>query len=156
MAQTTGGISFCPAYVEWNTTGTTWTSMGPWAASVAVSGGDRQIGEQFTFDGDTAILRGGKRGPIDVTVRFVYTETATDPFLDILDSYDDTCGGQLNIRFAPAGNTAGNYQYTTNTGTDMTQIVNLSYPQGEAGPGDVVMCEVTVRTSHLAEGTIAA
>jgi hypothetical protein len=154
MAQTTSALSFVAAYVETNTTGTVWVAVGGFAASVAVSGGDRQVGESFTFDGDTPIITAGKRGSIDVTVRYLYTEGATDPFLDVLDSYDDAGGGLCNVRWAPRGNSAGYYQFTTDT--DNTELVSFGYPQGEAGPGDSVMCEFTVKTGSLTAGTIAA
>lgn len=153
MAQTTDGLSFVACYVEVNTTGTTWDDVSGFAAAVAVSGGEREVGSQPTFDGDTHIVKGGKRGPVELTFRFVYTEGASDPWAEILAEFEEGPGGQCGIRYVPKGNTAGNYRYSTDS--DNTVIKNPVYPQGEAGPGDPVVVEVVVVTAKLDQDTVS-
>ena len=154
MAQTTDAISFVAATVEYNTTGTTWTAMSGFSASVAMSGGDRNTGEAYTFDGDTPIVRAGKRTPIDVMVRYVYTEGASDPFEILRAQYETAGGAQCNIRWSPIG-TSGDFLYTSDTATNGSHLVTFPYPGGEAEPGDPVLLEFVVRTQDITKATVA-
>ena len=153
MTQTTDAKSFVAATVEYNTTGTTWTAFSGFGASVEVSGGDRNVGEGYTFDGDTPILRAGKRTPVDVTIRFVYTEGASDPYELFLTEYETAGGGMCNIRYS-VGGTSGDYLFTSNTAADGTHLMTMPYPGGEAEPGDPVYIEAVWRTTHLTQGTV--
>ena len=74
MPQTTGGLSAVNAQVEVSTNGSAWTDISGSSNKVEPSGGERQSGEAYTHDGDVAIITGGKREPIELTLSFVYTE----------------------------------------------------------------------------------
>jgi len=154
MAQTTGAKAFVIAKVEYNTTGTTWTAFRDFMSAVAVSGGERNYGEAYTSDGDTPIVRAGKRTPVEVVVRYVYTEGTSDPFDIFRAQYETAAGGQANIRWSPGG-TTGDFLFTSDTGSDQTILTGFGYPQGEVEPGDPIMCEVTFVTADVTKGTIS-
>lgn len=154
MAQTTGAKSFVAATVEYNTTGTTWTGMSGFLAAVAVSGGSRNFGEAYTADGDTPIVKAGKRTPVEVTVRYIYTEGASDPFEILRAQYETAGGGLCNIRYS-VGGTSGDFLFTTDTGLGATILTDFGYPQGEVETGEPIPCEFVVVTQDLTKGTVA-
>ena len=143
MAQTTDGMSFVEAYVFCSPDGSTWTDMAGHGASVAVGGGKRSTGEQNTFDGVTPIVKGGKRASTDVTVRFVYTETASEPF-DVAQTAHESASGAFQVQYRVKN--AGVW-FSTGAGV----ITDLVKPQGEAASGDVVMSEFVVKCAELTE-----
>ncbi len=154
MTQIATAKSFCAATVEYNTTGTTWTVMSGSLAAVAVSGGDRNTGEAYTTDGDTPILRAGKRTPLEVTVRYIYSEGASDPFEILRAQYETDCGGQANIRWS-VGGTASDFLFTVDTTDQASHLVMFGYPQGEAEKGDVIVNEFMMRTQMIVKGVVA-
>ena len=149
MAQTTDAISFKNVKVEVSTDGTTWTDISGFANSVEIGGGDRQTGEVYTFDGDTAIITTGKREPLEITVKAVYTEGANDPFEVVRAAYEG--GTSLYVRWSPKGGTTGDFQFESDAG----YVTNAIYPQGEAGSGDPVVVEFTVKTPKVTKGVVA-
>lgn len=143
MAQTTDGMSFVAAYVFCSPDGSTWTDVSGHGASVAVSGGERATGEQNTMDGVTPIVKGGKKGSLDVTVAFVYTETASDPF-DIAQAAHESVSGAFQVQYRAL---AGGNWFSSGAGF----ITNLVYPQGDAADGTVIMSEFVVKCAGLTE-----
>jgi len=136
-------MSFVEAYVFCSPDGSTWTDMAGHGASVAVSGGTRSTGEQNTFDGVTPIVKGGDRASTDVTCRFVYTETASEPF-DVAQTAHESASGAFYVKYRALN--GGNW-FSTGLGV----IRDLLYPGGEAGTGDVVMSEFIVKCAALTD-----
>jgi len=148
MAQTTGAQTFRAADVEFSADDTTWVDAGGHGAGVAVSGGDRAIGEQHTFDGDVPIVKSGKRAAISVTIRYVYTETVAEPFEAARAIYE-TPGAECYVRWFPVGKTAGNYAYSTGAGV----MTAFKYPEGEPDPGTIILGEFTVTCASITKDT---
>jgi hypothetical protein len=140
MTQTQNGMSFRAAKAFVSPDGSTWTDMGGHGATVQTSGGDRVVGEQQTMDGDTPILKAGKRGKIDITSRYVYTEEAAEPFEIIRAAYE-TEGGALYFQFSPKDG----FWYSTGAGI----VVRPGYPGGDVASGDVIMSEFMMSCSAL-------
>jgi hypothetical protein len=138
-------MSFVEAYVFISPDGSTWTDVAGHGASVAVSGGERATGEAHTMDGDTPILKAGKRASLDITVRFVYTETASDPF-DIAQTAYETAGGALYCQYRALN--GGNW-FSTGAGI----ITSLLYPGGETGDGSVVMSEFVIKCATITDAS---
>ena len=149
MAQTTDGLSFIAANVFVSPDGSTWTDASGFGASVAVGGGTRTTGEQNTFVGDTPIVKSGKRASTDITVRYVYTEEAADPF-EIVRAQYETPGGLLHVQYTPVE--PGGFWFDTGAGI----ITEFEYPQGEALSGDPVMSEFTVKCAALTKATASS
>lgn len=143
MTQTTSGMTFVAAYVFISPDGSTWTDVSSHGASVAESGGDRAVGEQNTFDGVLPIVKGGDRAATDVTVRYVYTETASEPF-DILRTAHEGTDPEMWVQYRPK---AGGNWFKTGAAVLMT----LRYPQGDATAGEIVMSEFVVKAAGLTE-----
>lgn len=154
MAQSTGGLSFVAALIEYATDGgTTYTDMSGFAKVVTVEGGERNSGQYYTADGDTAIVRAGKRVPVTVTVNALYTVTTTDPFGALRTQHHTAGGGSVMIRFSPGGGNTGDYQYVTDTNNVVCK--NVTEPQGDVEPGDVIPFDVIVETSVLTQSVVA-
>jgi len=147
--QTTGGFSFKEVEVGISTNGSSWTDISGFAAGVSAGGGDRQTGEVYTFDGDTAIITSGKREPLEVTVKAVYTEGGSDPFEVIRAAYE--AGSSLYVRWSPKGGDASEFMFTSAVGV----VTNAPYPVGESGSGDPTMFEFTVKVASITKSVIA-
>ncbi len=149
MTQTTDGITLKDCKVEISTDGSSYTDISGFANQVTLGGGARMSGEAYTFDGDTAIIGTGKREPIEVTVRCVYTEGTGDPFETVRAVYE--AGSALYVRWSPKGGDSGEAQYTTDEGV----VTAFGYPAGEAASGDPVVFEFTVKTAKITKSTVA-
>ncbi len=148
MAQISEAFTLRNCKVEISTNGTNWQNISGYANSIEVSGGERQSGEVFTFDGDTAIITVGKREPLEVTVRVVYDESTSGPFETVRNAYEN--GTSLHVRWAPRGGTTGHFLFTADPGP----VTSIKYPSGEVS-GDPIMVEFTVKTPKITKGTVA-
>lgn len=143
------GYTFVNAEIEFSTDGSTWQDYSGFANSVEVSGGDRNSGEVFTAEGDTPIIGAGKRTPIEVKVKVVYTEGTSDPFEDLRAQYETAGGGDVYLRFTPRGATVGNFTFTTGKGI----LTGFSYPAGPVEPGDPITLEFTLKVPSITKST---
>jgi hypothetical protein len=153
MAQTTEGLSFIAADVAVSADNSTWLDMTPFATSVAVEGGTRKTGEVNTLDGDTPILKSGKRESVKVTVRYVYTEDAADTgAFETLRTQYELETGPIYLRYSPKARATGVFEFTTG----LAIIADFTYPQGEAESGDPVCDEFTVGCAALTKAAVGA
>jgi len=144
-----GEMSFAKTKVEISTNGTTWTDISGAATAVSVSGGDRQTGEAYPLNADVAVITTGKRDPIEVTVKALYTEGTSDAYETVRGAYEG--GTSLYVRWSPAGGGTGKFQYATDAGI----VTNAVYPTGESSGGDPVMFEFTVKTPKVTKSVVA-
>lgn len=150
MTQTTSGVSGRAVYIAIATNGSTFTDISGLANSVEVDGGERNMGETFTADGDTPIVTAGKRAALNTKVKAVYTEATSEAYALAKTAYE--AASALYVRWAPKGNTSGYVQYTTASGV----VTNPPY-QGVAdvGDGSALMVEFTVMAASITQATIA-
>lgn len=154
MAQDTGGISFTSAQMEWTDDGgTTYNDISGFAKTVTVEGGERNSGQYYTADGDTAIVRAGKRVPVTVTYNILYTAGTDDPYDLIRTEHETAGGGDVMLRFSPGGGASGDFQYVTDTSNVV--LKNITDPQGDVEPGDVIAVDIIVETSALTQSVVA-
>ena len=149
MAQTEGGMSFVDCKVETSTDGAAWTDVSGFGAGIAPSGGARQSGEAYTFDGDTAIIKGGKREPLEITVRAAYTEGGSDPFEVVRAVYE--AGSDFYVRYSPLGGDSSEFLFTSDAGI----VTSAPYPSGEAGSGDPTLFEFVLKTPAVTKSAVA-
>lgn len=152
MAQTTAALSFKDVKIEISTDGgSSWTDISGEANAVNVSGGERITGNAKTADGDTPIIKAGKREPVLVTVSALYTETAAAAYDKINDAYE--AGDEdVQIRWSPEGATVtGQLQYTTADGIVKQPV----YPSGNAEDGVPVPIEIVVETPSVTEASFS-
>jgi hypothetical protein len=146
MAQTTGGIPFTNAVIEYSLDeGSSWTDMSGFASKVENSGGDRQSGEAYTADGDAPIIGQGKREPTETKVTVVFTEATDDPFY-VIEPYHKA-GSPVLVRWASDGTDTGALQFTTDS--TYAVLVNINHPGGDVAPGDPIVTELTVKASEV-------
>lgn len=149
MAQTTAAITYKDCKVETSPDNSVWTDISGFASVVTVAGGERITGHAFTFDGDTAILRGSKRNPLIITVKTAYTEGGSDPTEVIRAIYE--AGSDHYMRWSPKGGDSGEFLYTTDAGIVKSPL----YPGGDAGSGDPVMVEYVLETPKITKSAVA-
>lgn len=158
MTQVTGAIAQSVYAVEVSGNASSWTNVAGAAAAISFSGGDIPVGEQFTADGEEAIVTtSNKNGPRDITVRCVYSEGASDAWKTVWDLYTGA-SKKMAVRWSPAGGVATNKRYTTAVAgvAAIVPIVSCSMPEQDSGSGDPMLFEFTVRTPGIYEETISA
>jgi len=136
-------------YVALSTTGTTFVDISGHANSVTPAGGERNVGEVFTGDGDTPVVTLGKRGKMELTLRALYTEAITGPYALMKTAYE--AGSALYVRWAPKGNTTGNNMFTTAA----AYVTSPPY-QGveDVGDGEALMVEANFSTASVTQATV--
>jgi hypothetical protein len=137
MAQTVNAISARNLKLEYSLNGTTWNDISGMANSVKPDDGDREQGEDYTFDGDVAVITYGKRKPTKLKIKVLYTEGASDAAEVARNSYENS--SDLYFRWSPKGQSTGTFVYTSAAG----RVVTSPYPGGEAKSGDPVALEFT-------------
>lgn len=148
MTQTASAISGKDCFISFGTNTASLTDISGFTGSVEVSGGERDTAGTKTFDGDTAILTAGKRNPITVTARAVYTETASEPYKLAVSCYEN--GTACYIRWSPKGDDAAELRYTTSAG----YIKNPVYPSASADSADAMMIEIVLECASITEATV--
>lgn len=138
-------ITFKNCEVEFSTNGTTWTAVNAEATAVEVGDASRMTSDVYAFDADTALVLSGKREPVDVTLRLLYTDA--DPFDTLLSEFVNA--NTLYIRWSPNGDNSGNKQYTASG-----PITTITFPQGEASSADPVAVSVTIRAAEITQTTV--
>jgi hypothetical protein len=146
MAQTTTQLSAVDCGIEYSSDNSTWVDISGSTNKVDVSPQDRNVGAQFTFDGDGAVLTYGKRQPLDVTVTIIYTETASTEGFELLRARHETeNGAAVYLRWAPIQTGTGHNEY--NTGS--AKLASFQYPPVDAASGDPIITTFTIRTPNL-------
>ena len=84
MAQTTDLYSFVDALIESSINGSAFTDISGFANELTVDPASRMSGEVYTADGDVPLIGAGKREPVFVNCRIVFTEGSDDPFEELL------------------------------------------------------------------------
>ena len=150
MAQTTSAMPMTAGYLGISTDGSSWTDISGHFMQVSWSGGSRNSGAAYTADGDTAIIKAGKRTPLTVTASVVYTETASEPFDTAMDQYETAGGGDLYLRWSPGGGDSGDLGYTTTAGI----VKEAAYPQGAVETGEPIPCAIVVECASITRAAI--
>jgi hypothetical protein len=140
------GMSSCTMCVE-IMTGTTWTDVSDSMTVVDPPEQTRMVGAAYVFGEDTAVISAGKREPVDVTVRGVWSEGTAAPFYTVYAEFTAPCGDMVAVRFTPGGcSTSHDTFYTSTTKSEVT---SLTFPGGDAGSADVIMFQFVVHSPDL-------
>lgn len=110
--------------MEISSNGSSWTDVSGESQKVTPGGGDRQTGQAYTFDGETPIVKVGKRNPMNTRVDVIYTEEAADAYELARAQFEAAGGGTMYVRWSPAGGNAGDFMWTTDAGF----VQDFSYP----------------------------
>lgn len=149
MTQTTGGLSWVDAEIEISTDGAAYTDISGHSNSVEIAGGERVTGAAYTADGDTAIIKRGKRQPLTVTVNVIYTEPTNSPYNTFQTAYESPTG-RIDFRWSPAGGDGSELQYTSSAGIPKQP----PYPVGNSDSGDPLMVSLVIECASISEASV--
>jgi len=142
MAQTTNAVTQSCAKVEISSNGSDWTDISGNTQSITPGEQTLMSGEAYTFDGDTPIIKGGKREPMESEVVIIYTEADAEAYEQARVIFEaSNCGNVIYLRYSPAGGDAGEEQLTSTEGT----IVSFTYPPASASEAGPIIGGFTVK-----------
>ena len=150
MAQTTNAMSWANCKIELSDDdGGSWIDISGFSNSLSVDGGERQVGEFFTCDGDTPIVTYGKRNMLTITIQVVYTEGAADePY--IMAATADEGNNPLLVKWSPKGGSAGNFEFESSD----AYVTSPVYPQGAADSPDAIALEISLSCGGITRATV--
>ena len=151
-AQTTAKVSMAAGMVEVGTNGSDWSEISGQAQSIEVPAQVRKSGEAYTFTGDTALVAGGKREPVEVTVKILYTEEAAEAFEIARAEFEADDGDDFYVRWTPSGGAAADFVFSTGAG----ELVSFEYPPMDASSGDPILCSFTVKCAAITKSAVAS
>lgn len=151
MAQTTNSIWGGAAKVEISTNGTAWTDISGHSNKVTPSGGDRQTGKAYTFDGEKPIVKVGKMNERQTRVDIIYTEQTNDAFETARAQFETTGGGVMYARWSPAGGAAGKFQYTTDAGF----VQDFSFPEVDSEANGPIKTFFVIQHAALTKSVVS-
>ena len=154
MAQTTSQVPMACGQLEISTDScVNWSDISGEAQSLGGTEQARMSGEAYTLDGDTALLGGGKREPMELVVAIVYTESNTEAYDLVRAAFEAAgCGGGFCLRWSPAGGSAGDDRITTGEGI----LVSFTYPPMDAATGGPIMVGFVVKVAGTSTAIIAS
>lgn len=158
MAQTVDPVSMADGDVEYSTNGTSWTSLSGSTTSVEDTTQTRMSGETYSLDGDTALITYGKREPMELTFKSVYTETSGEAFEAIRALFE--AGTLTYFRWSPKGiGASGRFVFTTANGLGAAagyKITEFTYPGLDATSGDPIMAGWKTKVPAVQKTTTAS
>lgn len=149
MAQATGAISFKDCKIEISSDNSEWVDISGFSSSVLLDGGERITATKPTFDGDTLILRSGKRATLTLTAAVIYTEGASDATEVLRAAYE--AGSNYYMRYSPKGGDSAEFLYTSDVGV----IKQPLYPGGDSEGADIVMVALVLETPKVTKSAVA-
>ncbi len=149
MAQTTDPVSAVNAKVEFSTNGSTWTDISGSTNAIEPGEQTRQSGFVMTHSGDTALIAGGKREPLELNVNIVYTETAGESF-ELARAAFEAVGGAAYVRYSPKGGSSGNFMFTSDAGV----LTKLAYPPTNAEDAKPKVVSFSLLTPKLTKSAV--
>ena len=155
MAQTTASVPMACGKLEIALDGacSVWTDISGEGSTVEGTEQTRISGEAYTFTGDKAIVKGGKREPMELTFSIVYTETDAEAYEVIRETFETTgCGVAICVRWSPRGGGAGTEMITTDQGI----LTSFTYPPMDASGGGPIMSGFAMKTGGVTTTIVAS
>lgn len=150
MAQTTGAVPGVNCKVEFSADGSAWTDISGSTSVVESPEQSGMSGEAYTFSGDNPIVTAGKKEPIEITVKIIYTETAGEAFKVVRTQWQ-TSGRVGYLRWSPRGGSSGQEQNTTGVGV----LTAFTWPGTDAGDGKPIACGFKLKAPLITPSTVA-
>ena len=154
MAQTTAAMSGVNFDIEVALAGSgTWTNISGSSNMIAVPEQARQTGDDYTADGDPAIVTPGKLSPIDVTVTILFTNESAEAFETVRPWFEADGGSRIDLRWSPQGVGA--------TGRAVFNALNVvingfTYPGPDASAAAPLRAGFKVRVPQIIRTTTAS
>lgn len=153
MAQTTAAVATACAKVWISTDGVAFTDVSGATQSITGGAQTRITGEAYTFDGPGAIVKAGKREPMESEVVIIYSETDAEVYQQVRLIFEATgCGSAFYLRYSPRGGAADDEQLTSGAGV----LTSFTYPDVDASAGGPILGGFTVKHGGFATTIIAS
>ena len=154
MPQTTDAVASACGKIEISTSAdcAAPTDISGSVQSVSVAGQARMSGEVYTFDGDYAIIRTGKREPLELTFNIVYTDDNAEAFeiaRGVFETID--CDSEICVIWSPAGGAVGDQEFTASG-----YLINFMYPPMDASSGDPIMCDFVIKAAKVTASVVSS
>jgi hypothetical protein len=153
MAQTSNAVTQSCGQVEISSDGAAWTDISGVTQSMTPGVQTLMSGEAYTLDGDTAIVKGGKREPMESEFIIVYSEADAEGYEQsraIFEASD--CGNTAYVRYSPAGGNANDEQLTSGEGT----IISFTYPPVDAANAGPILAGFTIKHNGFTTAIISS
>lgn len=131
--------------------GSTWQNISGYTTAIEEGGGERQIGKVWTAEGRRPIVCEGKDDAREITLVVVYTDDSDGGYQTLRDAMEAD-GGEILIRWSPAGGNSDDARYTTDT--NYGAIKRCELPTGPVSGGQPVVARVTVVTPGVDKDTV--
>lgn len=153
MAQTTNAVAMSCGQVEISSDGVSYTDISGETQSMTPGAQTLMSGEAYTLDGDTPIVRGGKREPMESEFVIVYTEADAEAYEQARAIFEASdCGNVIYIRYSPQGGAANQEQLSSGQGT----IISFTYPPVNAGEAGPILAGFTVKHNGFTTTIVAS
>jgi hypothetical protein len=131
--------------ISTNSDCSSWTNVSGSANSITGTEQTKMTGEEYTFDGNGALVEVGKYEPFDMVVRIVFTNQATEAYRLVREEFmSGACDGKMCIRYIPSGAVGGDgFQ------TNYAPITAFQWPEVNAGAAGPIMTQFTLRVSEI-------
>ena len=144
MTQTTEAMNGVNAHVAVSADGLTWVDVSGSANQVTTPEQRRMSGEAYTFRGDTAILGAGRREPVELAVRALYTEEALEAWAQTRAFFEALGGDRIWLRWAPDP-VLGSIRFIVQRAI----VTRFTYPSADAAEAAPIPCEMTFRCPEI-------
>jgi hypothetical protein len=143
-------MNFSAPYIGFSANGSAWTNVSGSSGGVVVEGGEVQIGEAYTADGNYPLTKVGKMANVSLRIRIVYSEVTGEAYAMAKTAYEGLPTANLYVRWSPGGGGSGDFGYTSAAG----YVTLPPYPGGNADDPNPIVVEVNVATSTITQSTI--
>lgn len=152
MAQTTHQVARSCAAIWISDDCATWYNAGGEVISLQDPQQSVMSGETYTLTGDTALISGGKREPIEITVNIVYTETDQETYERVRNIFETAgCGKRLCVKYSPRGGNAGDELLVLDG-----ILTEFGYPPVDAESAGPIMTYFKVKGPYWTTSIIAS
>lgn len=152
--QTTDGVPMACGQVEISSDGASYTDISGETQSLTAGAQTMISGEAYTLAGGTAIIKGGKREPMESEVVIIYSETDAEAYEQARSIFENTanCNNTAYLRYSPQGGDANEEQLTSGEGT----IISFTYPNLDASAGGPIVAGFTIKHNGFSTAIVAS
>ena len=122
-----------------------WVNVSGSINSVQNTTQTKPAADEYTFDGGFAITEVGKAQPVDLTVRMVFTNQATEAYRLARTAFmDANCDGKLCLRWIPGGNVGDD-----GVQTNYVPVTAFDWPAIDANAAGPVMATFVLHAPEI-------
>lgn len=149
MAQTTTSVDSLAAVVGLSTDGVTFTDVAGSTVSITPGAQARAVGKANTIDGDSPIVKPGKKDVTTITINGLYTPTTQEVFDTLADIWEHSTTHWCYVQWSYT-DTGGDPNFTTDKGV----LSSFSYPKVDAADPNPVPFQAVVTIGNITRSTI--